>query len=256
MTFAPRMLPGPVVFAALATLVLLAACSKSASPAAPPAAVYGAAPAMSPTPAPTASAASSSEASPSSAPGVVGTGTLDYPDNLQLLLLAYRLVGQTPPLEAWAAQAPTVRTADEFSRAAALKAELERLEAIAASTAETGFLKLKTDCNLSEYDAGRGGYYLPAFEPGVSYSFEAYGEKFALQLGNSADAYLWPLAPDAAREALRKAGMRAVDVDMRIAIGRATRRAGGLLIEGRVLDYRVISRQYGNPAQLGAVVLR
>ncbi len=248
--------PAALAFAAL----LLSACGSSEPPAAPPAAVYGAAPASAPaaapTPTPAPEAAAESAAATPSPSAAVGSQTLDYPDDLQLLLLAYRLAGQTPPFDTWARTASSVQSADEFSRAAALKAEIERLQAVAASVADAGFLRVKTDCNLSEYDGSRGGYYLPAFEPGVRYNFEAFREKLGLQVANSADAYLWPLTPNAARDVLQKAGMRTVSVDMRIAISRATRRSSGLQLEGRVVDYRVISLQYGNPAVLGAVQLK
>ena len=202
---------------------LLSACGSSETPTTPPAAVYGAAPASAPAAAPEA-AAEPASTTPSAA---VGSQTLDYPDDLQLLLLAYCLAGQTPPFDTWARTASSVHSADEFSRAAALKTEIERLQAVAASVADAGFLRVKTDCNLSEYDGSRGGYYLPAFEPGVRYNFEAFREKLGLQVANSADAYLWPLTPDAAREVLQKAGMRTVSVDMRIAVSRATRRSSG-----------------------------
>ena len=241
----------------LAAAAMLSACGKSEAPSAPPAAVYGAAPATAP--APVASAAASPAAEPGAAASAAqapGSQTLDYPDDLQLLLLGYRLTGQTPPFETWALDAQAVRNADEFTRAAALKAEIERLQAVAASVADIGFVRVKTHCNLSEYDGSRGGYYLPAFEPGVRYDFEAFREKIGLQIANNADAYLWPLTPDAARAALQTAGMRAVDVDMRVAIVRATRRSSGLQLDGRVLDYRVIGRQYGNPAVLGTVQLK
>ncbi|MGQ3058474.1 MAG: hypothetical protein ACT6T0_14900 [Nevskia sp.] len=239
----------------MATLLLIACGGSSPDPSPPPAAVYGAAPASAPAAAPNTASSPTPGAAAESAPAV-GGDSLDYPDDLQLLLLGYRLAGLTPPFERWAQEAQAVRSADEFSRAAALTAEVERLQAVAASVANVGRVRVKTHCNLSEYDGGRGGYYLPAFEPGVRYSFEAFRDKVDLQIANSADAYLWPLTPDAARNILQKTGTRAVDVDMHIAITRATRRASGLQLDGRVQDYRVISSQYGNPAVLGTVQLK
>ncbi|MBA4285537.1 MAG: hypothetical protein C0434_08410 [Xanthomonadaceae bacterium] len=245
--------PAPLL--SLAASLLLTACGGSSQdPSPPPAAVYGAAPA--PSVAPTAESAGPVPAIASASAPAVGSDSLDYPDDLQLLLLGYRLAGQTPPFETWAQEAQAVRNADEFSRAGVLKAEVERLQAVAASVAGVGYVRVKTHCNLSEYDGGRGGYYLPAFEPGVRYSFEAFRDKVDLQIANSADAYLWPLTPDAARGILQKTGTRAVDVDMHIAITRAARRANGLQLDGRVQDYRVISSQYGNPAVLGTVQLK
>ena len=246
-------IPVAPVFAAW----LLSACGSSETPTTPPAAVYGAAPASAPAAAPATAPEAAPEPAAATPPSAaVGSQTLDYPDDLQLLLLAYRLAGQTVPFDAWARTASSVQSADEFSRATALQAEIERLQAVAASVADVGFVRVKTSSNLSEYDGSRGGYYLPAFEPGVRYDFEAFHEKLGLQVANSADAYLWPLTPDAARDVLQKAGMRTVSVDMNIAIVRATRRSSGLQLEGRVVDYRVISMQYGNPAVLGVVQLK
>jgi hypothetical protein len=245
----------PASLLVLAAAGLLSACESSETPTAPPAAVYGAAPVVAPAPAAEPAAVSPTAVASAAATTAVGSQTLDYPDPLQLLMLAYRLAGQTPPIDTWALQASSLISADEFSRPAVLKAEIERLTAVFASTADVGFVRLTTDGNLSEYDAARGGYYLPAFESGIRYEFEAYREKLGLQVANSADAYLWPLKPDEARETLKKAGMRTVGVDMKLAIVRASRRSSGLQLETRVLDYRVISRQYGNPAVLGAVQL-
>lgn len=241
-------------FALLLAGLSLMGCVRSADPppSAPPAAVYGASPASP-------EAVSVTEPVPANAStpaaAALGTQTLAYPDDLQMVLLAHRLTGTVAPLEAWAGKAYSVTSADEFSRADALKTEMARLAAIEASTTDIGLLKLKTDGNFSEYDATRGGYYLLAFQPGSVYGFKAFDEQASLQFSNSDKAYLWPLDVATAQDVLKKAGSHAVDIDMTIALERAERRSSGVQITGRVVDYRVSSRTYRS-TQLGEVVVR
>lgn len=229
----------------------LAGCGKSGSAAAeaPPPAVYGAAPAR---------PAQASDAGPSQAVAnaAIGTQTLDYPDELQMVLLADRLAGQTPPLDDWAGTAREVQSADEFSRQQKQAAERQRLDAIAASVAGVGRVRLKTSSSLSEYDSGRGGFYLDAFQPGLTYTFKAYDQSVSLRLGNASAAYLWALDPSAAKAVLTRLGARAVNVDMTVELTGASARASGLQIDGRIRDYRLISDRYGSGGQIAEITLK
>lgn len=102
-----------------------------------------------------------------------GDRQLDHPDDLQILMLAYRLEGRTPPIDEWASSQYRVKYADEFKRPSLLKEEQERLQGIYDGTAEVGRLRLNVNAQFGEYDAGRGGYYLDAFMPGSAFSFDA-----------------------------------------------------------------------------------
>jgi len=250
----PNAIQGTCGFAAAATLAALAACGKSASSAAPTA-IYGASapvtnaaaasPSADTSPAASAAAATSVATAATSSvrpAGAVGSLTLAYPDDLQMVMLARHLAGTPAPVDDWAQKAPSVRQADEFSRAAAQQAETTRLNAIQAASADVGFVRLKTDGNISEYDSTRGGFYLFAFEPGTVYKFSAYDETVTLAFDNIGDAYLWPLAAARAQDLLKQIPYRAVDIDLHAAIVGVEHRASGIQLIGHLSDFRISSR--------------
>ncbi|MEX1147306.1 MAG: hypothetical protein WEB93_02890 [Sphingomonadales bacterium] len=182
----------------------------------------------------------------SSTGGVKGDKTLSYPEDLQMVMLAYRMRGETPPLEAWGANTTQVRIANEFTRPAALKAEVDRLRDVYDTTDGVGFLRVRTSTQVSQYDGNRGGFYLNAFSPGTTFSFGHYNEKVALQVTNSADAYFWPLDAETAQGVLEKnTNSRVVTVDMLMALGALERRTSGPVMSGRVLEYSVFSSHTG-----------
>src|SRR5690606_5473590 len=106
--------------------------------------------------------------------GVAGRRELAHPEDLQMVMLAYRLEGRQPPFAEWAAAQPGARMANEFERADVLRAEEERRRAGYAGTEGVGRLRLNGRAALSESDGGRGGYYRPAFRPGSVRPFTAY----------------------------------------------------------------------------------
>src|SRR3546814_8207337 len=66
----------------------------------------------------------SDAASPAAAPAgatAVGTQLLGHPDDLQMIMLGYRLRGMVPPLAQWAEGQQAVRRANEFERATVLQ---------------------------------------------------------------------------------------------------------------------------------------
>src|SRR5690606_6469092 len=94
------------------------------------------------------------------AEGIGGTQVLSHPDDLQVVMLGYRLRGKAPPIAEWAAAQYVVKNANEFDRARVLEAERERLQGIYDGTDGVGGLRLNVNARFSEYDGGRGGYYL------------------------------------------------------------------------------------------------
>lgn len=204
-------------------------------------------------------AAGATPASPADAAGAgpaarFGERQLDHPDNLQMLMLMYRLEGREPPIGEWAAAQSRVAYADEFQRPALLKEEQERLQGIHDSTAEVGRLRMNVNARFGEYDATRGGYYLDAFVPGSQFNFTAQpspstgAQRISLQIDNPEELNFWPLDAAAAKDVLaRNGGQRNVVLDSRFRITGIGRRGDGPVISARLLGYAIGSDRYGNP---------
>jgi hypothetical protein len=186
-------------------------------------------------------------------PSPFGTATLAYPDDFQMTLLAYRLTEREPPLAAWAGEVYEVKYADEFSKAAKLEAETARLADIYASTEGVGLLQIRLNSQLSQYDSGRGGYYLTAFSPGNQVNFGGK-EQVSLQLDNMASAFFWPVEATRAQEILEHSS-RQVDLDTKIQITGIQRRSNGLVIQGQILEYGIYSNRYNDERQFEFITL-
>jgi len=182
-----------------------------------------------------------------------GRATLAYPDDFQMTLLAYRLTDREPPLAAWASEVYEVKYADEFSRAAKLEAETARLSDIYASTEGVGVLQIRLSSQLSQYDSGRGGYYLTAFSPGNQVTFGGK-EQVSLQLDNMASAFFWPVEASRAQEILQHTS-RQVDLDTKIELTGIQRRSNGLVIQGRITEYGIYSKRYNDERQFELIKL-
>jgi len=187
-----------------------------------------------------------------------GERQLDHPDDLQVLMLMYRLEGREPPIGEWAAAQSRVAYADEFQRPALLKEEQERLQGIYDSTAEVGRLRMNVNARFGEYDAARGGYYFDAFMPGSQFDFSARpspsggAQRISLQVDNPEELNFWPLDAAAAKDVLaRNGGQRNVVLDSRFRITGIGRRGDGPVISARLLGYAIGSDRYGNPATFG-----
>jgi len=182
-----------------------------------------------------------------------GRATLAYPDDFQMTLLAYRLTDREPPLAAWASEVYEVKYADEFSKAAKLEAETARLADIYASTEGVGVLQIRLNSQLSQYDSGRGGYYLTAFSPGNQVTFGGK-EQVSLQLDNMASAFFWPVEASRAQEILQHTS-RQVDLDTKIELTGIQRRSNGLVIQGRITEYGIYSKRYNDERQFEFIQL-
>lgn len=246
----------PILSLLLLGTGLLAGCgakedtpADAAADASLPAAVYGAARETAPQPAAKAKGAAPAgqTPAPASAPRF-GEAVLDYPDDLQMTMLAFRLTNRAPPLEDWAAEEYEVRRADEFSRAGRLRAETERLAGIYEATANVGFLRMRLSSQISQYDPDRGGYYLTTFAPGSTYNFSGR-EKVIIQIDNAREAYFWPMDAEAAQSVLQHTS-RNVTIDARIRVTGTERRTSGLVLKGRLADYAIFSNRYNDSRQL------
>lgn len=246
------------LFASLGVL-LLGACGggEEAADAQAGRAVYAAAPPVEQATATQPAAARAAGPAASSA-ALVGDNTLGYPEDLEMVMLGYRLRSLEPPLAEWAAATSAVRFANEFDRTAVLQRETSRLAAAYEATAGVGFVQLRTSSTFSEYDGTRGGYYVNAFAPGTVYTFESrepVREKVTLQLANAQEAYFWPLDAAAAEEVLRTNFSRGVNIDAKVAVTGAIQRASGTVITGRILRYDILSTRYGNERALAQITI-
>lgn len=191
--------------------------------------------------------------------GVPGDRVLNQPEDLQLLMLAYRLQGQVPPIADWAAANVSMGAANEFDRPRMLAEETARLQSIYDGTAGVGGVRLNVRAHFSEYDGGRGGYYLDAYVPGSSIGFEARPagypfrpERVSLAVVNDEELNFWPLDPDAARQVLeRNSGGRNVVLDSRFRIVGAARRGDGWVLDVQLLGYAINSDTYRDNSRLG-----
>ena len=247
----------------LALTVALAACEggqaegDTASASASTAQAAGTSPAAASS---DARASSDMAAAASDAPAAArfGDRQLDHPDDLQILMLAYRLEGRTPPIDEWAAAQSRVAYADEFTRPALLKEEQERLQGIYDGTADVGRLRMNVNARFGEYDASRGGYYLDAFMPGSAFNFSvqpspsAGTQQISLHVDNPEELNFWPLDATAAQDVLtRNSGMRSVVLDSRFVITGISRRNDGRVISARLAGYAIGSDHYNRPATFG-----
>jgi len=240
---------------ALVLLALLPGCG-SDEPA-PPAgqAVYGAAPSAAP--APVSAAATSTAVPPASAAPALGAGLLEYPHDVQMILLALRLAGGDPAatIATWAEASDDVRRANEFQRDAALAGETRRLEALLAAVADTGRLRIKTSTQLGEYDAAAGVWYLSAFQPGSVFTFLHQRQQASLAMSNTREGYRWPMAADEAEALKRKTQYRSIEVDIDLVITGARMRSNGPQIDTRITEYRLRTTG-GDGSEIGHVTLQ
>lgn len=256
----PAMSASEIRASAIAALLLvLSACGGSNDAAVEAPAAATATYASSSSAAPVEGAAStSSSTQPAATEARYGERQLDHPDDLQMLLLSYRLEGREPPIATWAGQQSRVAYADEFQRPALLQDERGRLQAIHDGTADVGRLRLNVNARFGEYDSARGGYYLDVFMPGSVFHFNAQPspaerqQRVSLQIDNPEELNFWPLDAAAAQDVLaRNSGLRDVTLDSRLRITGINRRSDGSVITARLEGYSIGSEHYGRPVSLG-----
>lgn len=207
----------------------------------------------------TAAARSGDDPASAAAPGgtTIGTELLSHPDDLQMVMLGYRLRGLVPPVAQWAEGQHVVLRANEFERAAVLESERNRLQSVYDGTAGIGRLRLNISSQFSEYDGNRGGYYLTAFSPGSVFTFSAQPvstteEQVRVQVDNEEELNFWPLDAAAAQHALREAGgTRSVTLDSSFRITGVSQRSDGTTITVRLQRYAIVADRYRDPLVLG-----
>lgn len=254
-----------------AAVLSLAACGSDDAPVAAGAAgataavTAGPPPSDASVPAPSAaSAPAATDAAPATsavagAAPVLGPRELSHPEDLQMVMLGYRLQGRVPPLAEWAAAQPGVKYANEFERAALLAQETARFQDIFDATAGVGRLRLNVNSRLSEYDAGRGGFYVDAYLPGSGFTFAVQPasypvreERVTLSIEDNGELNFWPVDATTAQQALaRNQNLREVLLDSELMITGASRRSDSVVITARLLGYGIVSSHYDHPVRLG-----
>lgn len=176
----------------------------------------------------------------------LGSGTLSYPDDFQVELLADRLLGRTPPYDDWAAAVVSRRSTDEFADQERLLAEARKpFEAMYQATAGIGSLRVRMRSQFSQYDADNKMYYLTALSPGNSLSFHSgkyRDQRVVLQLENLGEAQTWAMEPAAAQTLLKRHPGRSISLDIVIDLTGAQLRSTGPQLDGRIRKYEI----YGN----------
>lgn len=187
-------------------------------------------------------------------PPPIGTGTLQYPTDAQMVMLGYRLRGIEPPIATWAEADNSVRYADEFTRGEKLQTATTTLQNIYADTDGVGFLQIRTNSQLSEYDPTRQGFYISTFSPGSSFQYSSR-DTVQLQIENALAAHLWPMTPEEGATTYQRNGRsRYVVVDMVLQIVGVEFRGNRTLIKARVQNYTVHG-QSNRVGQLGDVTV-
>lgn len=170
----------------------------------------------------------------------LGRRTLADPDNLQMLMLGYRLTGQDAPLDRWADMPTAVRIANEFDRPRLRDMEYRRLAGLYETTRDIGHLALTMKSFFGEYDPERGGFYLNALTPGQTYSYEFNSvETTGLQIENAGKAQFWPVRAADAEAMVKRPGWRSVGLRLELDILGAEIRQGNPLLHTRLKRYRI-----------------
>lgn len=225
MSAAPRFAPG-LIAAAIALTGCGAGGDAPATPTADAPMRYGMPPA---------------DAAASTPAVAVGERLLEYPDDAQMVLLAQRLAGGDPAttIRRWAEGSDAVRRANEFQRNTVLAAETARLDAVLASVAGVGRLRIRTTTPLGDYDPANGVWYLRPFQPGQAFRFGHQQASAQLAMSNARAAYRWPMALAEAESLKRRVQYRNVEIDIDLVITGGRMRGDGPQIDSRIAEYRL-----------------
>lgn len=182
----------------------------------------------------------------------VGDRTLSNP-NAQQVAFAYYQISRLPaPTDAWAADDPRVRAANEFDRAQVAANVKEEIMASAEAVDGVGFFQLGSETYFGEYDSTVLGYRLKDLDEGRYFYWDYNGQRYKISIENAAEAQLWKIPPDEARAALEKTSSRAVRISMVLEIVGAMPDGSGGIIQTKVKSYEVFAPDYSGGTKLGA----
>ena len=181
-------------------------------------------------------------------------GLIVDPNDIDVLMIYYDWIGQTPPFAKWAEQESKVSTADEFRKEKNASDVVNSLSSTFASVKGTGILRVNISSQLSEYDPTYGEYYIESFSPGHSPFFSKYGEHITVDFRNAADAYAWKISAADARKVLDRNEGRSITVvaELKLRAARPSGDDGGILIAD-ILRYTIHSGGLHGRGVLGSV---
>ena len=128
---------------------------------------------------------------------------ISNPDAATIYLLQCKLSGTAPAFEAMEQADSTVKAADEFHRADAIKRLDASLRARYASLDGVKKIVVNLANHFSEYD-GQYGEYSFDINDGSYIPFNAFGRQINIALTNGTKAQTWKLAAKDAEDVLRK----------------------------------------------------
>lgn len=128
---------------------------------------------------------------------------INNPDPTTVYLLQCKLSGTDPAFEVMEQADSTVRAADEFHRAEAIKRLDASLRARFASLDGVQKIVINLANHFSEYDAQYGEYSFD-INDGSYIPFNAFGRQISIALTNGTNAQTWKLTAKDAEDVLRK----------------------------------------------------
>lgn len=134
------------------------------------------------------------------------------PTTEAMCLLYYKYAKIQPPFEDMANQAPSVKSANEFKKGAAVSAEVKRLSGIFQSVSDVDSIRMPIGMRFSDYDSSLGEYTLSGFGGNSYVGFNCWDKELHLEFDNSPYASSWSLKPEEAEAALkRNQGLRDIE---------------------------------------------
>lgn len=188
---------------------------------------------------------------PAGVPIKVGEGTLVAPNDFQMAVAFYQVVGLQPPIDEWAKADSRTRSANEFDRPAVGERVQQELLLAAQSVAGIGFVELNTRSSFGEYDMAAQGFRLGDVDSSQFYSWNHEGARYKLTLENGNGASLWKVPPDQARQIVETLPYRSVNLKLRIKIVGAMPEGRGGTLKGKIVGYEVFSN---DDRKLGGMV--
>jgi len=167
--------------------------------------------------------------------------TLSYPDDLQWVVLAFRMTGIPPALDEWRRTASVDRHSDSRPTATAVSLQTQHLAKLFASVEDVGKVRARLTSTLDAYDRARGGYRLLAFTTKNHFVFTAAGSTVTLLLENARDAEFVAMA--------HRTEEHSLSVDILLELTGASGGPGAFTIAGRIVEFSINPTPVISPLQ-------
>jgi hypothetical protein len=172
----------------------------------------------------------------------VGDGVLTSPNDFQVAVLFYKIVGLEPPFDKWAKSDRRTEVVNEFDREEVASRIQQELLLAASSVADIGYIEINTDSRFGEYDMPSQGFRLEVFDPDRFWHWSYGGDQYILTMNNANAVDLWKINPDDARKIVESGRGRNVDLKIKIKIvGAVPQPNGGGVLQGNIVSYQVFT---------------